>query len=800
MSTRNLEDVYPLSGMQQLMLLHECASSSASALSSRFVYRMTGDLDVAAFRCAWEQVVRRHVSLRTAFLWEGLDEPLQAVKREASVPFEQLDHRDLSDDRRQAELERLLEEDRQRRYDLRKPPLMRLFLIRTGEQAWTLVWSNHHLILDRWCLDPLFADLRVCYEGGGESGLPDTGSFRSYIDWLGARDQAEAESYWRAALRGFAAPTLIASGGDSSVAAGVRRQTESPLPAATFAAIREVAAAAKVSFGAAVQGAVALFLARETGRDDVVFGITVSGRPAELANVETIIGSFVNNIPARMRFPAGSTVEEWLTTIHSAEVKRAGHSHVSAAQIHQWSSVPLGQPLFDVLLLVGSPAAVVHEWAGLRIEASGGSLDSAYPAMVLVDEAAGKLALAFDPSRIDTQRAGALLERLALAFEDLSQNSSRPLSELGLPRSTTSESPAATRTRVPAGASAQETLLEIWRQALGRPDAGLDDDFFELGGTSLQAAQAFLAVEQRLGRRAPLSAFLEAGTVRAFARRLEDRVEPEPPPGLFELRARGSRPPLLLVPPALADPAALSTLTRELGDDQPIYGLAPPGLLDEREPETDFSRIVDYLLDAIEPVAEEPFVLGGVCWGAAVAFEMASRLAAAGAPPAGLALIFPTLIVPKQPKLASVTAAKAQLVRQRLSLYWKGFREARGTERWRYLREKSAVALRAAKSSDPFEPVQFEIRRIRADRAHRVAITGFDPRPYPGRTALFVSPPPHNAAWRAATEYWSKLAPADSSRYEIPPGDSDHGLFPSNSGAAARRLTEFVDEIIAARV
>src|SRR5215217_8498233 len=89
---KNVEDVYPLSPTQQGMLFHSLYDSDDSGTSvGQMTYELHGRLAVEAFERAWQRVVDRHPVLRTAFLWEGLDQPLQVVRQRAKIPFEQQD-------------------------------------------------------------------------------------------------------------------------------------------------------------------------------------------------------------------------------------------------------------------------------------------------------------------------------------------------------------------------------------------------------------------------------------------------------------------------------------------------------------------------------------------------------------------------------------------------------------------------------------------------------------------------------------------------------------------------------------
>ena len=212
MAMKNVEDVYRLSSMQEMMLLHTLANTDRDVLFNQFCYEICGTLDVSAFRLAWQQIVARHPVLRTAFIWANLKQPVQVVRRNVNLPFSVLDWQDLSADEQQEKLRLFRQNDRGIAFDPGTAPLMRVAVIRLTSEQYIFIWSCHHLLLDRWCLSTLFEDLFSLYESNRKltpARLSEAVPFRNYIAWIQKQDPAEADELWRHALQGFTTTTLM---------------------------------------------------------------------------------------------------------------------------------------------------------------------------------------------------------------------------------------------------------------------------------------------------------------------------------------------------------------------------------------------------------------------------------------------------------------------------------------------------------------------------------------------------------------------------------------------------------------
>ncbi|WP_405392676.1 amino acid adenylation domain-containing protein [Streptomyces sp. NBC_01102] len=346
-----LEDVLPLTPLQAGMLFHALYDSHAvDVYTAQFVFDLEGPVGVPALHAAVGGLLRRHANLRVGFLHEGLDEPVQAVAADVPVPLEELDL--TGPDGTGTTEERLavfLAADRTRRFDLSTPPLMRFTLVRTAPLRHRLVMTSHHILLDGWSMPLLVRELFELYASGGDDGaLPRVAPYRSYLVWLARQDRPAALDAWRTALAGIEAPTLLAGpGGTDAQGTGELPETlVLDLDPATTHRLRETARAHRLTLNTVVQGAWGLLLAHLTGRADVVFGTTVSGRPPEIPGVESMVGLFINTVPVRLRPEPGETLAALLARLQEEQGRLLGSQHVGLTEIHGVTGL---DRLFDTL-------------------------------------------------------------------------------------------------------------------------------------------------------------------------------------------------------------------------------------------------------------------------------------------------------------------------------------------------------------------------------------------------------------------------------------------------------------------
>ncbi|HEY7489757.1 MAG TPA: amino acid adenylation domain-containing protein, partial [Candidatus Tectomicrobia bacterium] len=442
MNTKNIEDFYPLSPMQQGMWFHSLYAPGSGVYFEQLCCTMHGDLHVSAFARAWQRVVDRHPILRTAFIGETLKEPVQVVQRQAQLPVEQQDWRRLSAVEQEARLEAFLQADRRCGFRLSEAPLMRLAIMRLADDAYRFVWSYHHLLLDGWSVPILLQEVFAFYEAfccAQDLHLEACRPYRDYIVWLKRQDLAAAEAFWRPLLRGMTAPTpLVVDRVPGRVSAQPESYAaqETRLSAATTAALHALARQQQVTLSTLVQGAWAVLLSRYSGEDDVVFGSTVSGRPAALAGAEAMVGLFINTLPVRLRITPETALLAWLKELQGQLVEMRQYEHSPLAQVQGWSALPRGVPLFESLVVFENypvQTALLQQQGGLHIRNVHAVEQTNYPLTVVVGPAPELLLrLAYDGHRFDTATICRMLGHLQTLLEGMAANPHQRLADLPL--------------------------------------------------------------------------------------------------------------------------------------------------------------------------------------------------------------------------------------------------------------------------------------------------------------------------------------------------------------------------------
>jgi amino acid adenylation domain-containing protein len=343
-----VEEVLPLTPLQQGLLFHSLLDETGhDVYAMRFRVELTGPLDSARLRNAARELLARHANLRTGFLYEELDDPVQVVLREVTVPWSDVDL--AGSPELGVALDAVAATDAATPFDLARPPLLRFSLVRLGVDRHMLLLTCNHLLLDGWSVPLLMRELLTLYATDDPSALPAPRPYRDFLAWLSTRDQDAARAVWREALAGVPGPTLLYPS-----AAGTRASAENSdlvpvrLDEETTQRLHQLAAAQRMTVNTVIQGLWAILLGVLTGRDDVVFGATVSGRPAELSGVESMIGLFINTVPVRMAIRREEPLRAALRRLQDEQSRLLDVQHVGLAEIHRLSGV---DTLFDTLVV-----------------------------------------------------------------------------------------------------------------------------------------------------------------------------------------------------------------------------------------------------------------------------------------------------------------------------------------------------------------------------------------------------------------------------------------------------------------
>jgi amino acid adenylation domain-containing protein len=430
---KNVEDIYPLSPLQQGLLFHALYSPQTGLYVEQWPMLVGGDLDVDAFAGAVQRTVDRHPALRTGLVWENVPQPLQVVYRDAPLSVERLDWSGAEEAEWRARLDAFLAEDRTRGFELARAPLLRIAFMRLQARRHLFVLTFHHTILDGWSMPLVFGDVDAFYAAarqGRAAQLPPAPRYRDYVAWLQAQDAAADEAFWRGALEGFTAPTPLPLDRGGAAVAEEHAQLRLRIPAAEQARLTAFAREQALTLNTLVLGAWALVLARYAGTGDVLFGVTVSGRPAGLPGIERAVGLFINTIPFRVRVPEVGTVGAWLAALQQLQADVRQHEHVRLTDVQGWSAVPRDRQLFESgYVFENYPLDPGEDDDPLHFGIIPQPERVNFPLAVAV--APGEeleLRLSYDPRRFSEDAARRILDALRAALEGLGASADRPLS------------------------------------------------------------------------------------------------------------------------------------------------------------------------------------------------------------------------------------------------------------------------------------------------------------------------------------------------------------------------------------
>ncbi|WP_017703533.1 non-ribosomal peptide synthetase, partial [Pseudomonas syringae] len=390
----HIEDVYPLTPMQEGMLLHTLLEPGTGLYYMQDRYRINSALDPERFAQAWQAVIARHEALRASFCWDIGETMLQVIHKSGSTPIDYLDWRDVPADEQEPRLQALLKSEREAGFDLLNQPPFHLRLIRVDEARYWFMMSNHHILIDAWCRSLLmndFFDLYTALGEGREAQLTPAPRYRDYIGWLQRRCLVQARDWWQHNLRGFERPTPIPSdrpflrehAGDSG--GMVVGDCYTRLDERDGAQLRELAQQHQLTVNTFAQAAWALTLRRMSGDRDVVFGVTVAGRPVELPQMQRTVGLFINTIALRVGMPGDEqrcTVRDWLSQLLDSNMQLREYEYLPLVTIQENSELPKGQPLFDSLFVFENApveVSVLDRAQSLNATSDSGRTHTNYP-------------------------------------------------------------------------------------------------------------------------------------------------------------------------------------------------------------------------------------------------------------------------------------------------------------------------------------------------------------------------------------------------------------------------------------
>ena len=429
------DGAFPLTPMQEGMLFHTLSDSDSGVFLEQVTCLIHGRLDVDRFKDAWNRTVENYEALRTVFLWEGQNSPLQRVLPLASVMWREFDWSRFNADEQDARLEQFLAEDRRDGFELSRSPMMRVTLIRLAEDRVRFLWTFHHLHLDGLSIRRVINCVFAIY-GSASTVVSDWSSelsLEKFVSHAGGRS-AEMESYWTQLLTGFETPTRVFDYAIAHTGSAVYRRQKKTLDAAFHDSILAFASRHNLPLDCLVYGTWSYLLGTYAREDDVVFGASVSGRSADLAGIEQAVGLFINTLPVRTNLDPNMRVLDWLRGITDQMQAMQSFDQSPLASVQRWSEIPRGESLFESIVAFNEFEPVqISADSGLRIDNFECIEESNYPLALLVEAHARiHIQLVHDTGRFSPAFVERLLSQFVQTLKSITSSDTACLRDLSV--------------------------------------------------------------------------------------------------------------------------------------------------------------------------------------------------------------------------------------------------------------------------------------------------------------------------------------------------------------------------------
>jgi amino acid adenylation domain-containing protein/non-ribosomal peptide synthase protein (TIGR01720 family) len=435
-----LQDAYPLTPLQEGMLFHTLAEAERGAYLDQLVAEVGPDVDLGLLERSWSEIARRHEVFRTGLVWEGLPAPLQVVRSEAALTLERLDWTALDREDQERQLGALLDRERERGFELDRPPLMRLAVVDMGERGRRLVWSMHHVLLDGWSTAMVLEELSDVYRALSAGRRPRwrrRRPFRDYVEWLGRQDRQAARAHWAALLGDFDSPGELPYDrrpGTVRPSGALPGERELELDERDSRALARLARRLRCTESTVLQGAWAILLGRYGGRADVVYGMTTSGRSSDLAGIEEMVGLLINTLPVRARPRPEQPVGEFLRELQAQLVESQRYEHTPLAEAQAQSGMAAGARLFETLVVFENyPVGAARTGDLFDIGDAGGSEKTNYP-LVLAAAPGERMSmrLTYDADLFEPATVERMAGHLDQVLRGIVEAPERPLGQLSI--------------------------------------------------------------------------------------------------------------------------------------------------------------------------------------------------------------------------------------------------------------------------------------------------------------------------------------------------------------------------------
>jgi thioesterase domain-containing protein/acyl carrier protein len=626
MTKAKVQEIFPLTYNQKILLFHHLSTKQDSGII-QVKCKIEGKIDQEAFKKAWAAVVKKYDVLRTSIQWKNLSKQLQVVQQHSEVEIRWID---LEGETNPIELLKVHElNDREKPFSLDMAPVSRVTVFKYNEDHYQLLWTCHHILLDGWSSRLILQDVFQYYDQAinGEELNIDT-STPSMIAYLKAvekqTENSEAKHFWINQIDGKIFPNRISRFYVENQAKDNFKSIEDFLPGT---GLLDLAKEHRLTLTSIIQTAWLLTLKWFHQSNLVATGTVVSGRAIDFPDIEKIAGLLSNVLPIIHQFQPGQSFVETAKHVQQHHAKARNFETFSIDAIKEWCHWQGNPNLFDTLLVVENFTHDEISSRYLNIKNYKSGLTTTYPITIaIVPEETIKIKYVWNESVVNDDSAILLLksfkEILATSYGQKIEQISNSLGEPPTFDINEDSEQQVTRNFVSATTVIELELTKIWERILGLKVIGIKDNFFDLGGKSIQALQLFREIEKSFDKTLLPSVLIQHPTIHQLGKLINDDEEVAFN-CIVPLKPNGNKAPLFCIHAGGAHVFLYKKLAESMSSDYPVYGIQPKGL-DGGEMHNSIEEMAqDYFKEILAVTKQQKLYVLGYCFSKIVCLEIA---------------------------------------------------------------------------------------------------------------------------------------------------------------------------------
>ena len=643
-SKSTVEAIFPLSYMQQGLLLHHLSSKIDQGFLNTEC-TLTGDFDIETFKSSCDLITKRHDILRSTVHWKKLEKPLHVIHKSKTIDIVYLNWSNVSETEKANNWNTLKENSLKAGALLETGALLQIKVVKFSETRHKILWPMHHILLDGWSGSNIIKDLFSIYDDLSKDVSPQLETlpnYKTYLNWIKNLPEDDPKTFWKNYLKDFKNANLFRQT-TTEYSEGVTNTNSFTFSEIETNTIKGYCKRNKITINTLIQCVWSLVLSKYFNSKDVIHGTTVSGRAGDFPNINLLTGMFMNVQPVRGQIDNTKDFSNWFQDMQKYQFEARKYEYLSLDKLYKFINWSESSELFDSLVVFENYPAASAKKNALQVSDVKSGLTSTYPiTLAVLPGIEIKFVLKTLSNLIDLETANWILETLKTTVSLISTEDVKNFNILNEKISAFKRlTPDKTNTKKTTNQSIEKSktvntvvnprnkteleLRKIWESLLNQNNISITDNFFELGGKSLLAIKLFSKINSQFKTKLSATTLLEHATIAELSQLILDGKDAKTWDYIVPIRSKGTKNPLFCIHGGGGYVIFFNPLVNALNKNVPVYALEPAGLNSNDTMHKSIEAMAkDYAKEIKDAQPKGPYNLLTYCFSPAVGIEIAN--------------------------------------------------------------------------------------------------------------------------------------------------------------------------------